>query len=261
MQLYELLDKFEILFKDDERFADLRRFFIDKDENSFFRLLSSMTDSQIVDTVRKLHNDKNFNKDCISRGQVQSKTWLIEELQKINPKIYDLGTVFLCAGWYGTLATMLFESKIKIKRILSFDIDESCIKIAEMFNKPWYEKQWKFKALKKDIMEIDYNSLDWNFWSTKNNRMSYTITDTPDTIINTSCEHIKDFDKWYAKIPAGKLVILQSNDYFNVPEETGHVNCSKNLLEFEKQTPMSKSLYEGVLDLGEYNRFMRIGIR
>ena len=79
--------------------------------------------------------------------------------------------MFLCAGWYGTLATMLFESKIKIKRILSFDIDESCIKIAEMFNKPWYEKQWKFKALKKDIMEIDYNSLDWNFWSTKNNRM------------------------------------------------------------------------------------------
>ena len=48
---------------------------------------------------------------------------------------------------------------------------------------------------------------------------------------------------------------------FNVPIETGHVNCSKNLLEFEKQSPMSESLYEGVLDLGEYNRFMRIGIR
>ena len=78
-----------------------------------------MTDSQIVDTVRKLHNDKKFNKDCISRGQVQSKTWLIEELQKINPKIYDLGTVFLCAGWYGTLATMLFESKTKLKFILN----------------------------------------------------------------------------------------------------------------------------------------------
>ncbi len=30
MELYELLDKFEVLFKDDERFADLRRFFIDK---------------------------------------------------------------------------------------------------------------------------------------------------------------------------------------------------------------------------------------
>ena len=233
MQLYELLDKFEILFKDDERFAD----YVDlpiKMRTVSFRLLATMTDSQIVDTVRKLHNDKNFNKDCISRGQVQSKTWLIEELQKINPKIYDLGTVFLCAGWYGTLATMLFERKIKIKRILSFDIDESCIKIAEMFNKPWYEKQWKFKALKKDIMEIDYK-LRLEFLEYKNNRMSYT-TDTIDTIINTSCEHIKDFDKWYAKIPAGKLVILQTNDYFNVPEETG-LKLSKNLLEFEKQTP------------------------
>ena len=78
----------------------------------------------------------------------------------------------------------------------------------------------QIKALEKDIMDIDYNSLDWNFWSTKNNRMSYTITDVPDTIINTSCEHIKDFDKWYAMIPKGKLVILQSNDYFNVPIET-----------------------------------------
>ena len=56
-----------------------------------------------------------------------------------------------------------------------------------------------------------------------------------------NCSKI-EFEKWYDKIPQGKLVILQSNDYFNVPEETGHVNCSKNLLEFEKQTPMSKSL-------------------
>ena len=30
------------------------------------------------------------------------------ELKKIG---MHLGTVFLCAGWYGTLATMLFESK------------------------------------------------------------------------------------------------------------------------------------------------------
>ena len=30
------------------------------------------------------------------------------EVEKIG---MHLGTVFLCAGWYGTLATMLFESK------------------------------------------------------------------------------------------------------------------------------------------------------
>jgi len=255
MELYELLDRFEILFKDDERFADLRRFYIDKDVNSLFRLLGTISSSQIIDTVRKLHDNKDFDKDCISRGQVQSKLWIIEELKKINP---ELGTVFLCAGWYGTLATMLFEAKFNVKRILSFDIDEKCISIAEMFNKPWYEKQWQFKALHKDILDVDYNEQSWNFWSTKNNRMSYTITDTPDTIINTSCEHIKEFDKWYAKIPVGKLLILQSNNYFNLPE---HVNCSKSLLDFQKQTPMYKSLYDGVLSFTEYDRYMRIGIR
>ena len=39
------------------------------------------------------------------------------------------------------------------------------------------------------------------------------MSDVPNTIINTSCEHIVNFDEWYRKIPAGKLVILQSNDY------------------------------------------------
>ncbi|SVD10029.1 uncharacterized protein METZ01_LOCUS362883, partial [marine metagenome] len=54
-----------------------------------FRLLGTISSSQIVDTVRKLHDSKNFDKDCISRGQVQSKLWIIEELKKIN---LDLGT-------------------------------------------------------------------------------------------------------------------------------------------------------------------------
>ena len=59
-------------------------------------------------------------------------------------------------------------------------------------------------------------------------------------------------------VEAEKLICVQSNDYFSLPE---HVNCSKNLSEFAKQTPMSECLYEGVLDLIKYNRFMRIGIR
>ena len=41
--------------------------------------------------------------DAYSVGQIKSKEWLVNNLPN------DLGTVFICAGWYGTLATMMFE--------------------------------------------------------------------------------------------------------------------------------------------------------
>jgi hypothetical protein len=83
----------------------------------------------------------------------------------------------------------------------------------------------------------------------------------PDTIINTSCEHIPNFKEWYNKIPAGKLVILQSNNFFELDE---HINCVNDLDDFASQAPLSEILYEGELDLSKhvnYTRFMRIGIK
>ena len=55
----------------------------------------------------------------------------IEELKKIDK---NLGTVFLCAGWYATLVPMLEEADIKFDKIRSFDIDKEVWKIAEVFN-------------------------------------------------------------------------------------------------------------------------------
>ena len=95
-------------------------------------------------------------------------------------------------------------------------------------------------------------------WSDKNNRLSSPISDIPDTIINTSCEHIENFSEWYDKIPYGKLLILQSNNYFSIAE---HFNCSKSLEDFEIQTPMRQVKYSNKLDLGEYTRYMRIGYK
>ena len=83
----------------------------------------------------------------------------------------------------------------------------------------------------------------------------------PDTIINTSCEHIANFSDWYSMIPKGKLVILQSNNFTDLQE---HVNCSSSLKEFSESIHMSETLYEGELDLtdqGGYIRFMKIGIK
>jgi len=189
--------------------------------------------------------------DLFSKGQIESKRWLVNELEKIN---IELGTVFICAGWYGSLATFLFESNVKLDKIRSFDIDESCAGIAETFNRLKTMDNWKFKASTLDILNMKY-PLHYN--TEKSNGTVQNLVDIPDTIINTSCEHIFDFNEWYDKIPKGKLIIVQSNNFFEVPD---HVNCCKTLEDFAEQTPMDIA-YEGTLELPKYNRFMRIGYK
>jgi hypothetical protein len=280
MQTFELLDRFELLYPTKSNLADLRRAYTDKDLSSIFRLvndnnkedlrklvmedntwklwpiLDSYVETQFVAAFKNFFvNETKIWDDCFSRGQLESKLWLVRELQKLN---VDLGTVYLCAGWYATLATMLFESNIKVDKIRSFDLDPSCIDIAEVFNKPWFVDSWKFKSITQNIMDIDYNSHTWQHWSNANNRMSYPITDVPDTIINTSCEHIENFAEWYAKIPDGKLVVLQSNNYYSIEE---HVNCVSDVEEFKKSASMQNILYSGELELPKYKRFMLIGFK
>ena len=232
---------------------DLKKLVMDDNLWSLWRLLGEEVTTNFIPALKHFaSNDIVIDDDCLSRGQLRSKLWLIQEIKNID---VELGTVFLCAGWYATLATMMFENNLTITKIRSFDIDPSCVAIAERFNKPWEMAEWKFKAVTKNILDIDYNR-DTHTVSKPDGTCD--LTDSPDTIINTSCEHIEDFSVWYSKIPAGKLVILQTNNYVDVED---HVNCSKDLAEFEQQTPMSNCLYSGELVLDKYTRYMRIGYR
>ena len=198
--------------------------------------------------------------------------------------------VFICAGWYGTLATMMFEDEnIYVDKIRSFDIDDSCWKIAEDLNEPWKADNWVFKATTLDIVSFFTNgyysdkdttvinkitNLD-NTWSLEEKEKSdtnktyhyYTINvkgepklcqEVPDTIINTSCDHIEKFTEWFNAIPRDKLVVLQSNNYFEIDD---HINCVKNITEFKQQAPLSNIIYEGELELEKYTRFMLIGYK
>jgi len=278
MNIAILLDRFETLYPNNTALSDLRRAYIDKDVSSIVRIIDNNNKENLLRFVMDDHiwgawpvldqyaqtqfvkafkdfyvNDIEIADDCFARGQLLSKSWIIQELSKLD---LNFGTIFLCAGWYGTLATMLFENDFKINKIRSFDIDESCWKIAETFNKPWVMKDWKFKSSTQDINEINYDTHVYHV--KRSNGTDCELTDSPDTVINTSCEHIENFNKWYDKIPKGKILILQTNNYFDLPE---HVNCSKTLEDFSKQTPMTKTLYQGELFLEKYSRYMRIGIK
>tara|TARA_B110000305_G_scaffold48846_1_gene52502 strand:- start:5246 stop:5941 length:696 start_codon:yes stop_codon:yes gene_type:complete len=227
-----------------------------KDDNDIFGRMLVLTNNPLFNNLRNAVDNHDADlSDALSWGQLKSKRWLVDELEKID---LPLGTIFLCAGWYATLAAMLFQSKCNIDKIRSFDIDESCLQIADTINRNQVKEDWKFKSITQDIMDIDYNKHEWQIWSNTNNRMNYPITDTPNTIINTSCEHIENFEEWYAKIPSGKLVILQSNNFFEVDE---HVNCVNDINEFKRMSPMNTVLYSGELQLPKYYRFMLIGYR
>lgn len=278
LETFEILDRFELLYPTNSKLSDLRRAYIDKDLSSIFRLitddnkedlrklimedniwslwklLAEYSDTNFVPAFKSLYINKiEFDKDCFSRGQLQSKLWLINELKKIN---IDLGTVFLCAGWYATLSTMLFESQIKLNKIRSFDIDSTCVSIAKIFNKPWLIDDWKFQAVTEDIHNINFNL--HTFSVSRSDNTTIELTESPNTVINTSCEHITNFDKWYNKIPKGKLVVLQANNYHEIEE---HVNCSKSISQFSNTCPMKETLFEGELFLPKYTRFMKIGYK
>jgi hypothetical protein len=252
MNTEELLDRLELLYPDNNLIVDLRKSILSDDRFALFRLIKHLSDTPLVEALRKIDRIEEFDNDAFSRGQIKSKKWIIKELEKLN---VELGTVFLCAGWYATLAAMLFESNCKIEKIRSFDIDENCLTIANTVNKKYILEDWKFKATTYDIHKMTYPLV---YDTLRADHSVVTLTDNPDTIINTSCEHIRNFKDWYDKIPDGKLLVMQNNNYRDIED---HVNCAESLEDFAKQTPMTQVLYEGELQLIDYTRYMRIGYK
>ena len=224
-----------------------------QDDRDIYGRMYLLTDSFLFNGLRNAvdHYDADFT-DALTWGQLKSKRWIISTLEELD---VDLGTTFLCAGWYAVLAGMMFESKLKFDKIRSFDIDESCANIADTINRKYVADGWKFKSSTLDIHKLTYPA---TYITKKFSGEEQTLIDYPNTIVNTSCEHIDNFSSWYDDLPYGVLLILQTNNYFEIED---HINCSNSLAEFADSTPMEDVLYEGALDCNKYTRFMRIGVK
>ena len=196
--------------------------------------------------------------DSLSRGQLRSKIWVSDTVNDLDIDLGDM--IYVCAGWYGVLPAILFERN-KVEAIRSFDIDASCSLPAETLNRNFVQDDWKFKASTMDVKDLIYTG-EFMYDTLKYNGDEEMITDgAPTCVINTSCEHIEDFDKWWSGIPDGMLVIMQNNDF---DDEEGHDHADDtvtSLEEFTKRLNVSETLYEGTLALDKYNRYMVIGIK
>ena len=231
-------------------------------KTNILKLAHKLTEEKYTSPLNLKNMIKSFEgevlTDSLSRGQLRSKIWVSDTVNDLDIDLGDM--VYVCAGWYGVLPAILFERN-KVDTIRSFDIDASCALPAETLNRSYAQNDWQFKASTMDVKDLIYTG-EFMYETLKYNGDKEMITDgAPSCVINTSCEHIKDFDKWWSGIPDGMLVIMQNNDF---DDEEGHDHADDtvtSLEEFTKRLNVSETLYEGTLALDKYNRYMVIGIK
>lgn len=191
--------------------------------------------------------------DAWSQGQIKSKIWLVKELIKhidLTEK-----TVYILGGWIGVLPAILFWHT-NVGKIRNFELDEKCILISDWLIKEWMIKDFKYKTIHQNMLNINYNQHTWSM-STHEGDKIITKIETPDIIINTSCDHLTNFTAWWDLIPVGTVFVIQNNNFYEVNE---HHNCVENLEEFKSQiSDASEIWYAGELDTEKYKRFMIIG--
>lgn len=213
--------------------------------------LDSPIVANILEAVVRFPNPDLGN--ALNRNQIASKSWLIEELRAVSGP--NPGTVFVLGGWYGVLGAMLLDDRgLRVDRVVSVDIDPGCAPVAECLNGV-HAATGRFVAVTADIVDIDYSRAPLHVFSRSDDGET-VLNALPDIVICTSCEHLARFAEWYARIPGGTLLALQSNDYTALSE---HVNCVADLAAFRRQAPMAEVLYAGERAFKRCTRFMLIG--
>lgn len=180
----------------------------------------------------------SVDKDAFSSGQMGSKIWLCEELERLN---WHSGLTYIYAGWYGVIAFLLLtRGKFNVDKIRSLDVDPQCESVADMINEYWVWQDWKFKAFTQDCNLYEGQS--------------------GDLVINTSTEHFNSME-WFDRIPKGTRVVLQGND---MPHDDHHVH-SGSLDDFIAAYPVSQIVYTGEKEFvypdWKFTRYMLIGVK
>lgn len=218
--------------------------------------------SFITSLVGALYNPSCFTnttlasfRDSLSEGQLHSKLWLIYELEKACVKLgrTRFNEILIVGGWYGILGKLLLDvsdgdGEPTGTSVVSVDIDPAATEFART---AWWQES-NFKAITADMMTLDYSAVPI---TDKLGETMYTMS--PDIIINTSAEHIIDPESWFDSLPKGKLVVIQTNNYFDCPE---HVSCFSSLDNARQSFEFEKLLYAGEYKFDIYDRYMLIGL-
>lgn len=199
-------------------------------------------------------------KDVFSSGQIGSKLWLIQILERLlvgyRPARSPM-TVWIYGGWQGALGFLLLcrdgtEASVPLANIRSFDIDSAATDAANVLCENWVWRDWKFRAF----------TADCNLLNPREPGVEYGAC--PDLIINTSVEHFAS-NKWFEHIPAGTVVAFQGASF---PHEGADPLVQSEVRsdgELQKRFPLAESWFSGSLhfDYGtwSFDRYMIIGVK
>lgn len=195
----------------------------------------------------------NFNLDCLSKSQIMSKQWMINELIKCKVDLSGKA-IALLAGWYGMAAQSLYDICPDIRFIRSFDWDPDCAPIAESINKELLIDGWKFKATTYGIANLNWKG-KVKYHTQKEDGSYQFMVDKFNILINTSCEHMNN--QWVRNVGEHQLIVAQSNDQ-DIPE---HINTSESPEVLAEKLTIKNILYKGKLNTGQYTRSMVIGYK
>ena len=176
--------------------------------------------------------------DSLNSSQLQSKLWLIKELNRIEIKATN---VCLIAGWYAQyVVPLLLDTFPSIQLIENFEIDKDIREMTYRFNKRFKDEN-KYRVAIKNIMFKELGK-EHDF----------------DLVINCACEHM--FPMWkFREINEEQdpVYVLQSSD-----DDTheDHINCIQSADELIEQARIVDVLYSGSIKLHNgTTRFMVIG--
>lgn len=258
-----------------EHYKEVRRTIHQKDKNNAFKLMSDILYNKVVvkdDSLRymlqflfsgvnkkfnaeraihfmyELYEDKsplqvfgvylgaivntkgldNNYVDALSYYQIQSKTWMLDKLGDMVEQDGKFGRTCIIGGWIG-LSSYLLQKLEYVVFAKNIDIDENAIEFSKHLNAYNHHESEVCDALKHD-----YNDYE--------------------LVINTSAEHMDN--EWFERIKKGTTVVIQTNDFHDIPE---HINTVNNMEELLTKYNFSELYYAGVQDCDRYNRFMLIG--
>ena len=169
--------------------------------------------------------------------QVDSKLWLISELQRVQELASS--SLVVLGAWYGILPLLVnWRVASPPDRMVCVDIDPGVSELGERLIGALFDN---LEYRRGDVMANDG-----------------AVPGNADVLVNTICEHLPRLTTWWDRVPAGQLSVLQTNNYTRCPD---HVNCVDSIDEFKRQTPLSEVVFEGVMRFSDLDRYMLIGYR
>jgi hypothetical protein len=227
----------------------------------FINTLRKYAPNEILDIFHKYYREGHSPtalQDAFSRGQVQSKIWLVTELAKIKT---DFKVVFLLAGWYGQLRKFFDLANISYDKMRVVDIDPAACAVSDKIFNIDFINDYRVKSVELDLTDMSWLYRTGCQYKLKNYTTGQEIDEktVPDLIVNTSAEHFHE--RWYHKfvnrpLESDPLFVIQSN---NLHEVADHINSIHSLDEMQIKFPMTRLLYAGELQLSGYKRYMLIG--